>query len=141
MNRRSAGRLAWGSLAAALVLYAATVGLAVTREALPVADLIGGAGSLIFSVVGAIVASRVPRNPVGWLLAAFGFLGVASVTATEYAHFALVTRHGSVPGGELAAWFYGWAGNSVPPALFAATFLVFPTGHPLLAAGPLLRGC
>ena len=133
MRRTTASRtawIAWGTLALSVACYVAALALALTKEDLPGADLIGAAGSLVFSLVGAVVASRVASNPVGWILCAFGFLGVASTTATEYAHYALVTRSESVPGGEVAAWFYGWAGNSVPPALFAFAFLLFPTGRP-----------
>ena len=129
VNRRVASRLAWGTLVASIACYVAAAGLALTRHDLPVGDLIGATGSMIFSVVGAIVAARVPGNPVGWILCAFGFLGVASVTATEYAHYSLVTRSGSLPGGEIAAWFYGSVGISVPPALFAFAFLLFPSGR------------
>jgi hypothetical protein len=51
-----------------------------------------------FSVVGALVASHRPKNPIGWIFLAEGFFyGLLSV-ADQYAIYALLTNPNSEPG-------------------------------------------
>ncbi len=82
------------------------------------------------SSVGAIIVSRRPGNPVGWILCAVGFLFASSLFSGLYAFRALVSSPGSLPAGEVAAWFSAWVQN---PAylLFLYLFLLFPDGRPL----------
>ena len=47
--------------------------------------------------VGAVVASRRPAHPVGWLLLAFGLLVVVSLVAVGYVAYGLLARPGSLP--------------------------------------------
>jgi len=54
--------------------------------------------------IGALIASRHPNNPVGWLMAAIGLSEVVSRFSYEYAAYSLVTHPGSLPGGAGAAW-------------------------------------
>jgi hypothetical protein len=64
------GRLAWtlAGLAIALQTGDAVFSLASDAVEPPVAaDLIISAITLAFSAVGALVASRQPRNPIGWM--------------------------------------------------------------------------
>ena len=131
---RTVGRtriVAWGLWTLALLLSGATVGLAVAGDG----DLAGALRialgiALPFTTVGALIASRKPDNPIGWLFCAVGLLQGVSIFATEYALYALVTTGGRVPGGALmtfladVTWF--------PALALIATFalLLFPTGHP-----------
>jgi hypothetical protein len=126
-----APRLAWGSFAVSVLAYIFLLGLALSRSEGPAApeDLIGAGGALAFSAVGAVVASRAPDNPVGWLFCAFGLLGPATELALQYSAIALRGGLGGQAAGELAAWCYSWSANAVPAALFAFSFLLFPTGH------------
>jgi hypothetical protein len=80
------------------------------------------------SSVGAIIVSRRPGNPVGWILCAVGFLFASSLFSGLYAFRALVSSPGSLPAGEVAAWFHAWVQN---PAylLFIYLFLLFPDGQ------------
>ncbi len=82
------------------------------------------------SSVGAIIVSRRPGNPVGWILCAVGFLFASSLFSGLYAFRALVSSPGSLPAGEVGAWFLAWVQN---PAylLFIYLFLLFPDGRPL----------
>jgi hypothetical protein len=60
-----------------------------------------------FSIVGGLIASRRPRNPIGWIylvavvLIAFG--GTNDL-ATQYAYYAVVTRPGSLPAVDWVLW-------------------------------------
>lgn len=83
---------------------------------------------LVFVAVGALVAVRQPRNPIGWLLCAMGVLKIIGFLALEYAVHSLFWKPGVLPAGELAAWLWNFA--YVP--LFLALpciLLLFPDGH------------
>jgi hypothetical protein len=53
--------------------------------------------------VGALLASRRPRHPVGWLLLALGLSVTASGVVDGYARYGLVTRPGALPGAHWMA--------------------------------------
>src|SRR5215204_5555385 len=50
------------------------------------------------TTVGAVLASRRPRHPVGWLLLAAGLCLNASGVASAYADYGLLARPGALPG-------------------------------------------
>jgi hypothetical protein len=58
---------------------------------------------LAFALVGALVASRLPGNPIGWICLVFGLTLTFGGAADEYSVYALATRPGALPGGEYAA--------------------------------------
>jgi hypothetical protein len=62
-----------------------------------------------YSTVGAIVASRLPESPIGWLFCAIGLIfGVVHFSA-EYAIYALLLAPSrSLPGAEAFAWLNSW---------------------------------
>jgi hypothetical protein len=55
--------------------------------------------------VGALVASRRPRHPVGWLLLGVGLGVVSNVLVEPYVKYGLVVRPGSLPGASLLVGF------------------------------------
>jgi hypothetical protein len=62
-----------------------------------------GVLSLAFPTVGALIASRLPTNPIGWIFCGMGVLyGVGRFTGA-YADYALVENF-AFPGGEYVAW-------------------------------------
>ena len=79
------------------------------------------------AVVGALIATRRPRNPIGWILV-LGALSLAPVlAASPYAWVALRAHPGSLPGGSWAALL-----SSLWPVFFAwplAVAFVFPDGR------------
>jgi len=84
---------------------------------------------LAFAGVGALVASRQPENPVGWLMCASG-LAYALVGLTDaYASGLRDHPPDPLPGSTAAAWMSNW-GWAVGVGL-AATFLLllFPNGR------------
>jgi hypothetical protein len=106
MSPRASVRLAWSLCGLSLLLFSAAVVLfASARLApvpdsrgahLPVGDLLPYVPFLAFPVVGALVASRRPENPVGWLCLAVGLLWMFSGFTDVYGFYG-VTRPGSVP--------------------------------------------
>jgi hypothetical protein len=81
-----------------------------------------------FAVVGVLVASRRPRNPIGWLFLAFAVVAAFAASADRYASYALVEHPGSLPGGDWVAWT---ASGIWHPAFgfFVFSFLLFPDGR------------
>jgi len=83
---------------------------------------------LTFSVVGAIVASRHPRNTIGWLFCTVGLVVGLDTLAWGYAEFWLSGSSGSRGLGETAAWFSSWSWTLV--VVVPTTFLLlFPDGR------------
>ena len=89
---------------------------------------LGNAAVVIDVTVGAIVASRRPENPVGWLLCLFGVAVGTSSVASQYAIYALLAQPDSLPAGEALAWIAAW---QLPIMIGLQVFylLLFPTGR------------
>jgi hypothetical protein len=64
---------------------------------------------LAFSTVGALVASRRPENPIGWLFCSGTFVWILGELALEYAVYAPIVDPGALPAGAWAVWFGVWA--------------------------------
>jgi hypothetical protein len=61
-----------------------------------------------YSTVGAIVASRLPESPIGWLFCAIAFIFGVSHFSAEYAAYALLEPTRSLLAGEVLAWLTSW---------------------------------
>jgi hypothetical protein len=79
------------------------------------------------ATVGAVVASRRPRHPVGWLLLAIGLLPNASMPVFAYANYGLAARPGALPGARWAA-LYLPAFAFTALALLGFVLLLTPSG-------------
>lgn len=128
MSARAATWLAWSlwALTAVCVLFL----LVLAEPGSFIVLLPVGAWVVTSSTVGALIVSRRPENPIGWILCVSAFLFVFSIFSGLYATYTLVTRPGFLPAGELAAWFSAWVQNPVY-LLFIYLFLLFPDGRPL----------
>ena len=82
-----------------------------------------------FATVGALVASRWPKNAIGWIFCWLGLSFSLGSASEEYALYALVTEAGSLPGAEGMLWLTAWFGGPIVFALFALVFLLFPGGR------------
>jgi hypothetical protein len=131
---RAASVLAWSLLA--LALAAMTLGWVIEYAT---DSLDGSLGEQIglsiafmaFPVVGALIASRHPRNAIGWLFLGIGLLVAVLVVGTAYAQYGLVLHPESdVPGTTLAAWVENWAWLPLLATIPTLLLLLFPTGRP-----------
>ncbi len=82
---------------------------------------------LVFGLVGAIIATRLPSNPIGWLFLVLALLNGVYELAYGYAYYALEVEPGALPGAAWAAWVSDWTSPLSPPILIAA-LLLFPDG-------------
>jgi hypothetical protein len=140
MSNRAASRLAWSLVALSVALLLG--GLVLSRVASStVPDLpFGGEtedGSVVanlitllpFSVVGAIIASRHPRNTIGWLFCSVGVTIGLNSFAGDYAEFWLTSGFGTSSLGETAAWFSSWLWSLLVYIPTSFLLLLFPDGR------------
>src|SRR5215204_5870840 len=85
---------------------------------------------VLFTTIGALVASRQPKNTIGWIFCAMGLFFTSSVASGQYAIYALLSSPGSLPGGETAAWLEAFLGGPIIITMFALLLLLFPDGRP-----------
>jgi hypothetical protein len=130
--------LAWSLAALSVAMFVASVPLLVLARSadipssweanLTAGDLLGGVIFLIFPLVGALIASRRPRNAIGWILLAEGLLWMF-LGMTDYYGLYGVASPGSVPFpvGVAAVNNFMW----VPAVGLLGTyvFLLFPDGR------------
>src|SRR5215470_8392702 len=94
MSQRATRRLAWlstwlagclvaGGLLLSVLAYAATNG---TIHLAP-HQIFNPLITLTFSSVGALIAARHPRNPIGWILCVTGFLSALDLLALGYSMY------------------------------------------------------
>jgi hypothetical protein len=86
-----------------------------------------GVLSLAYPAVGALIASRLPTNPIGWIFCGLGLIYVTRRFTTAYADHAFLETL-ALPWGEFAAWFSTWIGFA-GPTLAVFLMLLFPGGR------------
>jgi hypothetical protein len=103
MNARAASWLAWSLAALSVAMFVAASLLSVLARSLGDMTIVGAIGGIVgfvlflaFPIVGALVASRRPRNPIGWILLADGLLWMILAVTDSYLVYG-VARPGSVP--------------------------------------------
>jgi hypothetical protein len=81
-------------------------------------------------LVGAILVSRLPRQPIGWLLWTSGLLFALTRITQGLADRGLTADPGSVPGAIWFAWVNTWVGTPGFLLLGVLLPLLYPTGRP-----------
>ena len=132
---RSGSRLAWLLYVVALALVALAAGLWLVVHR-PVAGAVGYGywregmiNALVFATVGALIATRRPEHPVGWL-----FLGAGLVSAAQLATGEFASAFLAASGPSVAVAMAAWASSQfqqVVVAVLVVILLLFPTGRPL----------
>src|SRR5919107_909110 len=81
-----------------------------------------------YSVIGAIIASRLPNHPIGWICGAIGLIAAVDHVGGEYSLYALLALPHPLPGGEAMLWLQGWFWMLFI-GLIVFLLLLFPTGR------------
>jgi hypothetical protein len=129
MSARVAAWLAWPLCGLTLILVACVVAF----EVLYRVSLAGLVFLLVFVVpsalVGAVVASRQPRNPVGWFFVVSATCWAVNEATGRYAIYGLVIEPGSLPLAHLMAWPSTWMWLPGIALIIFFVPLYFPNGH------------
>jgi hypothetical protein len=81
-----------------------------------------------YSMIGAIIASRLPNHPIGWICCAIGLIAAVDHFGGEYSLYALLALPHPLPGGEAMLWLQGWFWMLFV-GLIVFLLLLFPTGR------------
>jgi hypothetical protein len=131
-SRRLAYWLAWAVCALSLTLTALNFLLIALNVSLNVAAYVFWPEltsiAVGYSVIGAIIASRLPYQPIGWICCAIGLIAAVDHFGGEYALYALLALPHSLPGGEAMLWLQGWFWMLFV-GLIVFLLLLFPTGR------------
>jgi MFS family permease len=84
---------------------------------------------LAFPFVGALIASKRSKNPIGWICLAVGVIWMIMLTSTSYGWYGLVVRPGSVPFPAAIGSLGGWAWAPAVGLLGTYLILLFPDGR------------
>jgi hypothetical protein len=137
MSHRTASWLAWSLWAVCVVLITLALILDFLTEEYSLIEsglryypgfaVLTGVLSLAYPTVGALIASRLPTNPIGWIFCCLGLLYTAQRCTVAYADYALLENF-TLPWGEYVAWFSTWIGFA-NPTLGVFLMLLFPDGR------------
>jgi hypothetical protein len=134
MRTRTVPALAWSLCAVSIALGVGALVLVVANgtsfaefftDTLP----LGAELAITFPVVGAFIASRHPKNAVGWIFCVIGLTQGLVEFSYQYAIYGLVTEPGSLPSSGLMSWISSWAWVPGFGLLITLLLLLFPTGR------------
>ena len=144
MKARTATRLAWSLWVVCVALIALALLLDFLRTDMflsdpwqvlsnnrfvyPIYAVLTGMLSLVYPTIGALIVTRLPRNPIGWIFCSVGLLYQSHHFSLAYTNYAMAEGL-TLPWGEYAAWFSTWVGFA--GLILAGVFLMllFPNGH------------
>jgi hypothetical protein len=136
MSRRAAAWFAWFLWALCEALDALAVLLDYYTPPLPERGVPNfyafcAVPMLVYATVGAIVASRRPKNPIGWILCTVGLVFGVQSFATAYADYALLAWPASWLPGAVYMASISQSLIGIPALALAATLLIllFPDGR------------
>jgi hypothetical protein len=131
MSSRATTGLAWLLCGASLTL--GLLGLVLeSLNGQPITDSLVVVIALLaitFPLVGAVVAARRPRNPLGWIFCVIGLSYGLTVTGEAYAVYAVRTAPDALPGVGLMSWLGNWAWALGLGLLMTFALLLFPDGR------------
>ena len=132
MSPRAAAWFAWSLCALVLALAALSLFLLALNHSqnshIYAPWLDNTLTAITFAPVGALIASRHPANPVGWVLCLYGLAISVSHICAQFAIYTLLVQPDSLPAGEALVWILSW----LLPIIVGLTvfyILLFPTGR------------
>ena len=139
MKPRTAFWLAWSLATLSLVLCVGAVGLYLATLPVQPPSSWGTGGLsavlyvflpfLAFPLVGALIASKRPKNPIGWICLTVGITWMIMPISTSYGVYGLVVRPGSVPFPAAIASLGEWIWVPTIGLFGIYLILLFPDGR------------
>jgi len=130
MTRIAAARLSWTLVGGCVIALAIGVAFHIVSGAIvgtPLA-IVFGTAMMAFPIVGALIVSRHPGHPIGWLFLAAGLANSLQIFFSGYGSYSLDADPTRLPGGVVTSWLADviW----LPSVAVATTFLflLFPDG-------------
>ncbi|MFQ5859592.1 MAG: hypothetical protein ACE5LU_28680, partial [Anaerolineae bacterium] len=130
--------LAWSLVVLYVVLETVGLTLQVVTDR-PVEPVPGGFPVLAFSgvalgiwsVIGAVIVSRHPRHPIGWILCLFAMADGLANFAFGYTAYALIAHPGTLPGADIMVIWTAALSSSAAfsTVLLILLLLLFPDGR------------
>ena len=82
------------------------------------------------TAMGAVIVTRYPRHPIGWLLMVIGLFSAVALVAETYSNWVVDSDGpGPVTLGHIAGWISVLLGGQVALGLFGVVFLIAPDGR------------
>ena len=132
MSRRTAAWFAWAVCALSLALTALSFLLIVLILNLDTPAYFFWPELTVlaigYSVIGAVIASRLPNHPIGWICCAIGLIAAVDHFGGEYAVYALLAHPEALAGGQAMLWLQGWFWMLFV-GLIVFLLLLFPNGR------------
>ena len=133
MSHRTAAWLAWLMCALSLTLTVVSLLLLALNLSHPKTHIYefwleNTVLPISYSIIGAILASRLPANAVGWLFCTAASIAAVTHLSAEYAIYALLAQPIPLPAGEALAWLTSWMWILFIGCI-ALSFLLFPNGQ------------
>ena len=125
MSARSAAWLAWFMLMVSLIFGALGCLLLFLNDRSSTTDAWYTLAFLAFPIVGVVISSRRPENPIGWMFCVIGAANSLYFFAGEYALYTSTTRPGALSGGAWLARSQDWTAFIMWSLLFFSLML-FP---------------
>src|SRR5215204_5350837 len=137
MSGRAAAWLAWSLVTLSVVLLVGGIALDQMARSTalgrpyygPVEAAFVLATVLTFSVLGAMIASRQPRNAIGWLFCGIGLVASLNSLSGSYAVYSLAGGYGPWNLAETAAWYASWSWTLWLYVPTTFLLLLFPDGR------------
>jgi len=129
MSTRASSWLAWSLATLTIVSVCGFAAFIIIYRDTRLTELPFVLGVFASALVGRVVASRRPRNPIGWFLVLSASSFAKSNATVSYAVYGLVIAPGSLLLAHVMTWPSGWLW--VPGVVLVLVFvpLYFPNGH------------
>jgi hypothetical protein len=140
ISARTAAWLAWSLATLSLIMFVANVALYIILPPSAQPPITWGTGGLsivfvfmvpflAFPLVGALIASRRPHNPIGWICLAVGLFWMLNIMSGGYGIYGLLASPGSVPFPAAIGSQGEWMGPATVGLLGTYLILLFPEGR------------
>jgi hypothetical protein len=129
VSTRAPTWLAWSLCGLTLTLITCAYALIILISPTDVYFYMTPIAAAPYALVGGLIASRQPKNPVGWFLVVSAVIVALQDFMRHYVTYGLVTDSGALPLAQVMAWLLSWTQSVGFVLLFGFLPLYFPNGR------------